>query len=163
MVRETISEAITDEITAKGRDRMNSPDPSGRSASGIKAMARVAVVPTTANVICLVASIAANSLLCPSLSQRSMFSTTTMLSSTNNPRATTKPTMLNWFNENPMKFRDTTPKPNESGMATITINAARQPKGRRVISTNPMAMIKSIPSPLNLLPTFSAWSKLCTS
>ena len=92
---DTSKDAVTEEITASGNDRINSPDASGRSANGIKAIASVAVVPITAKVICFVASTAANFLLCPSLNHLSIFSTTTILSSTNNPSATTSPTILN--------------------------------------------------------------------
>ena len=74
---------------------MKSPDTSGRNARGIKAMISVAVVPITATPICFVAFIVASKRECPSLSQRSIFSITTMLSSTRSPSATTNPTILN--------------------------------------------------------------------
>ena len=94
MVSDTSSEETTDDMTASGNERMNSPEASGIKASGKKAIASVAVVPTTASVICFVASTAANFLLWPSRSQRSIFSTTTILSSTSKPNATTRPTIL---------------------------------------------------------------------
>ena len=98
-VSDTIMDANTDEITAKARLRINSPDASGKNASGINATIKAAVQPTTAKAICLVAPIAASRFPYPSRSQRSMFSTTTILSSTSKPSATTSPTMLNWLSE----------------------------------------------------------------
>ena len=156
MVRETSIDANTDVITANGRLRMNSPEPSGRNTKGRNAIISVAVQPTTASVICLVASMAAYVLECPSRSHRSIFSTTTILSSTSNPKATTKPTILNWFNEKPRKFSATIPRPSDKGMATITTIEARPPRGSSVIITRPMAMRKSIARPVSRLSTLSA-------
>ncbi|MNT58732.1 hypothetical protein D3C72_1961910 [compost metagenome] len=93
-VKATIIEANTLVITAIGRLLINSPETSGRKASGKKAITSVAVHPTTASPICFVPFKTASILECPSLSQRSMFSTTTILSSTRSPNATTKPTIL---------------------------------------------------------------------
>ncbi|MNR18749.1 hypothetical protein D3C85_1354960 [compost metagenome] len=50
----TIIDASTLVIIAIGRLLINSPDTSGRKASGKKAITRVAVQPTTARPICLV-------------------------------------------------------------------------------------------------------------
>ncbi len=88
-------EANTLVITAIGKLLMNSPAISGRKANGIKAITKVAVVPTTAIPICFVPFKTASIFECPSRSQRSIFSTTTILSSTSNPKATTNPTILN--------------------------------------------------------------------
>ena len=60
---------------------------SGKNANGKNAITKVAVHPTTAAPICLVPFKIASVFECPSLSHRSMFSTTTILSSTNNHQA----------------------------------------------------------------------------
>ena len=87
-------EPTTDAITAIGILRINSPAISGINTKGRKAITKVTVHPTTASAICSVPFIAASKRLYPSRIQRSIFSTTTILSSTTNPRATTKPTIL---------------------------------------------------------------------
>ncbi|MNI90696.1 hypothetical protein D3C73_1482520 [compost metagenome] len=93
-VKATSIEAITEQITATGKLLINSPDASGKNIKGIKAIINVAVQPITAIPICLVAFSVASSRLWPSRIQRSMFSTTTILSSTNKPSDTTRPTIL---------------------------------------------------------------------
>src|SRR5690606_30307324 len=94
IVSETSIEASTLMITAMGRLRTKSPEPSGKNTSGKNAITKVTVQPTTESEICLVAFNAASCLENPSLIQRSIFSTTTMLSSTSSPSATTRPTIL---------------------------------------------------------------------
>ena len=60
MVTDTKREAKTVVITAIGRLRINSPEASGKKVNGRKAKIKVAVQPTTARPICLVAKIAAS-------------------------------------------------------------------------------------------------------
>ena len=96
-VKETNKEAKMEEMTAIGRLLIKSPEESGRNTRGMKATINVMVQPKTAMPIWFVAFKVASNLVWPSRIQRSIFSTTTILSSTNNPKATTKPTILNWF------------------------------------------------------------------
>ena len=97
MVSETNNEASTLMITDMGKLRTKSPELSGKKTKGRKAMIKVTVQPTTEIEICWVAFMAASFLLKPSRIHRSMFSTTTILSSTSKPSATTNPTMLSWL------------------------------------------------------------------
>ena len=69
--------------------------PKSKKAKGKKAKIKVAVQPNTATKICLVATMEASFREYPCRINRSMFSTTTMESSTNRPNAITIPTMLN--------------------------------------------------------------------
>ena len=59
-VSETNKDAKTLVITASGNPRTNSPGPPGRKINGKKEMINVAVQPTTAKLICLVAFIEAS-------------------------------------------------------------------------------------------------------
>ena len=103
MVRETKSDATTVAMTAAGSERMYWPGPPGRKSSGTNASTSVAVAPTTATVICRVASIAASARGRPARRERVMFSTTTIESSTRSPSATTAPTIESWFTVKPVK------------------------------------------------------------
>ena len=143
-------------MTAKGKLLINSPDDSGKKTSGINAMIKVTVQPKTAFPIWFVALRVASLFVYPSLSQRSIFSTTTMLSSTNNPKATTKPTILSWFKLKPKRFNITIPMASDNGIDIITTEAARKPNGSKVMPTKRMAIKKSFASPPNLLFTFTA-------
>ena len=121
MVKETSMEANTEAITASGNLRINSPDPSGRKTRGIKAMIKVAVHPITASVICFVASIAAKLFPGMSFPQPSLYIFYYYDAIINQQtKATTNPTMLNWFKEKPIAFRATIPMPRDKGIATIT-------------------------------------------
>ena len=94
IVKETNNEAKTDAMTLMGNDLMNSPEASGRKINGRKAIIKVAVQPNTAVPIWEVAFRTASFRLYPFNIHLSIFSITTILSSTNNPRATTSPTIL---------------------------------------------------------------------
>jgi hypothetical protein len=86
MVKETNIEAKTLMMTAIGKLRIKSPEPSGKKTKGINAMIKVMVHPTTDKPICFVPKRVASIRLWPSLIQRSIFSTTTMLSSPIDPK-----------------------------------------------------------------------------
>ena len=73
------------------------PTGPGRKSNGTKAKISVAVAPSTATPICLVAAMDASRRGTPARMNRVMFSTTTMESSTSRPRAITKPTMDSWL------------------------------------------------------------------
>jgi hypothetical protein len=79
------------------------PGPPGRKRSGTKANTSVAVAPSTATAICLVARMAASVRECPSRRKRVMFSTTTIESSTSSPSAMTAPTIESWLIVKPVK------------------------------------------------------------
>ena len=102
-VSETSSDAATVYSTDAGSERMKMPAPSGRNSSGRNANSSVAVQPTTASAIWSVAAIAASTRVYPARRYRSMFSTTTIESSTSRPSASTKPAMDSWLSENPVK------------------------------------------------------------
>ena len=101
-VTATNSEAATVTSTAIGSERMKSPGPPGRLASGRNASNSTTVQPTTGMPISFVAAMAASTRFMPSRMCRSMFSTTTIESSTTSPSATTSPTMLSWLSVKPV-------------------------------------------------------------
>ena len=93
---------------------------------------------------------------------RSIFSTTTILSSTSKPNATTIPTMLNWLMVIPNISSKNNPMASDKGIETITTIEARTPRGRRVNNTRKIAMAKSRVKPPRRVRTLLALSKLCS-
>jgi len=144
-VSDTTKDPSTVPITATGIERMNSPEPSGRASSGRKAKIRLAVQPSTASAISLVAPTAASAGVAPPRSQRAMFSITTMASSTSKPSDRISPATDNWFNVKPIRDSTMMPISSDIGIATITTLAARTPKGSKVSATMASAMAKSCP------------------
>jgi hypothetical protein len=72
-----------------------------------------------------------------------------------------QPTALQWLIDLKKSLKYLTkPNASDSGMAIIKISDALVHNGKSVISTKPMAIIKSIPNPESLCATLSAWSKL---
>ena len=158
IVSETNSEASIVVTTAIGKPRIKSPAPSGKNRSGRKAKINVAVQPTTASVICSVAFIEASKRFMPFRIKRSMFSTTTIESSTSNPKATTKPTILNWLMLKPVLSSKNKPMSNDIGIETMTTSDARKPNGIKVKSTKMIAIPKSLPKCSSRVRTLSALS-----
>ena len=158
-VSETRSELATVTMTAIGRPPTKSPAPSGNWVSGRKANSNTPVEPSTAAVISRVPPMAASTGVSPLRKCRSIFSVTTIESSTSKPSERMKPEMLIWFSVKPNRLSNSTPIASDSGIDTMTISEGRNPSGASVISTSASAMPKSRASRPSLRAMSLLWSK----
>ena len=160
IVKDTKRDAKIVVTTAIGKPLIKSPEPSGKKSKGRKAKIKVAVQPITAKLICSVALMEASKRFIPLRIKRSIFSTTTIESSTSKPNAITKPTMLNWLILKPNLSNMNNPMSNESGIEIMTTREALKPNGTKVSSTKKIAIAKSLAKCSKRVRTESALSKL---
>ena len=110
----------------KANCRKNSPEMPPRNAVGIKTALKTNAIDTSAGPTSVIVTRDASRALKPAFRLRSMFSTTTIASSTTMPIANTRPNSVRLFSENPSAAITANVPISETGIATIGIAAARQ-------------------------------------
>ena len=163
-----VSAVIDDRVTAKASTKPNSektpPACPGRKEIGMKTAASVAVVEITAKNTSFAPEAAAAKAPMPDLRLRTIFSTTTMASSTTIPVANTSARRLIVLTENPVSQIAASVPINATGIVTAGINVARGERRNRKITTTtmPVAMrmdlTTSLIDPSMKIPSFEVTS-----
>ena len=138
-VRATSSENSTATVTVKPNGRKNSPAMPPMNATGMNTAQIVSVVATTARPISIAASIAASRGFLPMRKCRTMFSTSTIASSTRMPTTSVSASSVRMFSVKPSAQMAQNVGMIDSGSASADTSVARQ--SRRNSQTTKIARI----------------------
>ncbi len=157
MAGTTVSATTDDRTTAmasvKPNSRNSPPSCPGRNDRGTNTAASVADVVTTAKNTCCVPSTAAARGPMPSLRRRTMFSSTTMASSTTSPVASTSARSVRMLTENPASQIAATVPISATGSVTAGISVARMSvRNSQMIATTSTVAISSVDTTSSMAP-----------